>query len=96
MLESLKSTLSRIFASKTKSHFDLNGIIIPTESGRYTAFFQEIPNVFAEGDSEKEVKENLIKALELTFEYRRRKALSSDEHQIKGPKKKFHGTLELA
>lgn len=60
-------------ASKKKTEYILNGIIIP-DSGRFTAYFEEFPDVTAEGDTEEEVKNNLMIALKVVLKEKQKEA----------------------
>jgi predicted RNase H-like HicB family nuclease len=60
---------------KSKIKF-LNGNLVKAASGRYTAYFDEFPEIIAEGENEENAKENLILALKEVLKYR--KELSQD------------------
>jgi predicted RNase H-like HicB family nuclease len=78
-----------------RDHFGLNSVIFTTQSGRYTGFFEEFPEIIAEGETEIEVRKNLFKTLEIVLEHKRQKALLS-QPQVDRPQKRVHHTLELA
>ncbi len=56
----------------------LTGILIkdPSDNG-YTAFFAELPEVIAEGDTREKARENLITNLKCVLDYRREESESN-------------------
>ena len=46
----------------------LTGVLIGDEETGYTAYFIQIPNVIAEGDTQEEAKQNLMDLLSFHFE----------------------------
>ena len=48
----------------SKKKFDfLHGNLIESEPGRYVAFFDEFPEIIAQGNSEEDVKDRLLSGL---------------------------------
>lgn len=84
-------------STSEKEIFSLTGIIIETESKRYTAFFEEFPEVLAEGDTEEEVKMNLLNAVKTVLEYKKKQYNTSQLQygQPKGKTKQFTPKFEL-
>lgn len=51
-------------------NFQLTGIFVqdPIDKG-FTAFFAQLPNIIAEGDTEEEATKNLIQTVQTVFEH---------------------------
>jgi antitoxin HicB len=52
----------------------LTAVFEPAPEGGYTSHFEELPEVFSEGDSLEEAKANLLDALTQVMEYHREEA----------------------
>ena len=63
----------------TFDHFKLTVVYEPAREGGFTCSFEELPEVFSEGESIEEAEANLFDALKLVMEYHR------DEARRKGP-----------
>lgn len=57
----------------------LTGIVIPSKSGGFTGYFAEVPEAIAEGNTEKEVRENMMEALGIILDFRRSEAEPNHE-----------------
>lgn len=55
-------------------HLSLTAVFVPADEGGYLSHFEEFPEVFSEGESIEEAKENLYDALELVLEHHREEA----------------------
>lgn len=55
----------------------LTAFFEPAPEGGFTCGFEELPDVFSEGETMEEAKANLFDALELVMEYHRDKAQKS-------------------
>ena len=57
----------------TPNSFQLTGIFVkdPNDNG-FTAFFAQLPNIIAEGDTEEEATNNLIQTVQTVFEHQRK------------------------
>ena len=55
----------------------LTAVFEPAPEGGYTCHFEELPEVFSEGESLKEAKSNLLDALTQVMEYHREEARKS-------------------
>lgn len=53
-----------------KPELVLSGVLILNPSGRYTAYFEEFPDIVAEGDNETQAKDSLIETLLLVAQYK--------------------------
>ena len=53
-----------------QNNFKLTGIFVqdPNDKG-FTAFFAQLPNIIAEGDTEEEATRNLIQTVQTVFEH---------------------------
>jgi len=77
--------------NKHKSVKILHGNLIKSKSGGYTAFFEEFPEIVAEGENVKEAKQNLITIFVEVMQYKRERAndaiakpnLRDPEHTVK-------------
>ena len=59
----------------------LTGVFMKNkESGGYSSFIAEIPEVVAQGKSEKEAEENLFEAFQLIMDYKKEKLFGGNEH----------------
>jgi predicted RNase H-like HicB family nuclease len=54
--------------------FRLTAVYEPAPEGGYTCRFEELPEVFSEGETIEEAKTNLLDALNQVMEYHREKA----------------------
>jgi predicted RNase H-like HicB family nuclease len=52
-------------------HLKLTAVIEPAAEGGFTSRFEEVPDVFSEGESVEEAEGNLFDALKLVLEYHR-------------------------
>ena len=52
----------------------LTAVFEPATEGGYTCYFEELPEVFSEGDSLEEARANLLDALTQIMEYHREEA----------------------
>ena len=55
----------------------LTAVFEPAPEGGYTCHFEELPEVFSEGESLEEAKANLLDALSQIMEYHREEARKS-------------------
>ncbi|HQL78905.1 MAG TPA: type II toxin-antitoxin system HicB family antitoxin [Verrucomicrobiota bacterium] len=55
----------------------LTAVFEPAPEGGYTCHFEELPEVFSEGETLKEAKANLLDALTQVMEYHREEARKS-------------------
>ena len=57
---------------KTDSlHLDLTAVYEPAAEGGFTCSFEELPDVFSQGETLEQAKTNLLDALQLVMEYHR-------------------------
>lgn len=57
---------------ETKNKLSITGIIIQDdESGIFSGYFAEIPEAVAQGNTEEELRDNLISALQNVLEYKK-------------------------
>ncbi len=55
----------------------LTGIFVQDPSSKgFTAFFAQLPNIIAEGDTEEEATKNLIHAVKVVFEHQKNQELN--------------------
>ena len=67
--------------TESKVTLTLTGVVVKDEStGGFTGYMLEIPEVIAEGNSEKEVEKALFENLQLVLEFRR----EDFENEMKG------------
>jgi antitoxin HicB len=52
----------------------LTAVFEPAQEGGYTCHFEELPEVFSEGETVEEAKSNLLDALTQVMEYHREEA----------------------
>lgn len=57
-----------------KAKLKFTAVFVPAEEGGYCAYIEEIPGVNTQGETLKEVKENLLDALEFMLEVNREEA----------------------
>jgi predicted RNase H-like HicB family nuclease len=88
----LISRLKRLVSKR--STVTLNTVVISAESGGFTGFFEEFPEIIAEGETIKEVRSNLFKTLEIVLDHKRTKS-NANQPIVNRPKKHFHHTLEF-
>jgi predicted RNase H-like HicB family nuclease len=70
------------FAMSSKPlHLQLTATYEPAAEGGYTATFEELPDVFSEGETLAEAKANLMDALELVLDYHREQARKMPRHE---------------
>jgi len=62
-------------------HLRLTAIYEVAPEGGYTSTFEELPDVFSEGETIEEAKANLMDALELVLSYHRDQARKRQPHQ---------------
>ncbi len=62
-------------------HLQLTAIYEAAPEGGYTCTFEELPDVFSEGDTIEEAKTNLMDALELVLGYHRDQARKRQHHE---------------
>lgn len=55
-------------------HLHLTAVFEPAPAGGFTCGFEELPDVFSEGETLQEAKANLMDALELVMAYHRDEA----------------------
>lgn len=80
-----------------KMNIRLNLVLIGDENyGGFTAYFEEFPNVIAEGDNEEEAEFKLINLLKVALEYRTTKIVRADGQKQKGIRKELNFELEHA
>jgi predicted RNase H-like HicB family nuclease len=65
-----------MFRKKQKSELVLNGVLIQNPSGRFTAYFEEFPDIIAEGNDEPEAKKNLVEALIMVAQFKVKQRLA--------------------
>ncbi len=86
--------LRRILRRRKAKITSVTGNLVRGDHGRYAAYFDEFPELIAEGENSKEAKENLIEALKELLEYR--KAISKKQAESAGKQKVDHFQLEIA
>ena len=61
------------------NNIELTGIFVkdPNDNG-YTAFFAQLPNIIAEGDTENEATENLIHTVQTVFQHQKNMEIKQD------------------
>jgi len=59
------------FLVKTNLRLKLTAVFEEGPEGGYTCGFEELPDVFSEGETIEEAKANLVDALQLVLEYHR-------------------------
>lgn len=62
-------------------HLQLTAIYNAAPEGGYTSAFEELPDVFSEGETIEEAKANLLDALELVLSYHREQARKSQQDE---------------
>ena len=62
-------------------HLQLTAIYKAAPEGGYTSTFEELPDVFSEGETLEEAKANLLDALELVLSYHRDEARKSQSQE---------------
>lgn len=56
----------------TTEKFQLTGVFVQDpESKGFTAFFAQLPNIIAEGDTEEDATKNLIHTVQVVFEHQK-------------------------
>lgn len=65
----------------TNFHLQLTAIYKAAPEGGYTSAFEELPDVFSQGETLEEAKANLIEALELVLSYHRDQARQNQSHE---------------
>lgn len=56
----------------TNNNLELTGVFVQDpESKGYTAFFAQLPNIIAEGDTQEAAVENLINTVRVVFEHQK-------------------------
>jgi predicted RNase H-like HicB family nuclease len=78
----MKTTKSR---KRGKLSFNLTTVIEKAHEGGYIGFIEEIPGINTQGETLKEVQENIIDALLMALEYHREES----EKTLTGKKKGF-------
>ena len=68
-----------MFGKKKTPELVLSGVLIQNPSGRITAYFEEFPDVIAEGDNEHEAKKNLVEALIMVAQFKVKQRLAKME-----------------
>jgi predicted RNase H-like HicB family nuclease len=58
----------------------LTAVYEPAPEGGYTCRFEELPEVFSEGENIEEAKSNLLDALNQVMEYHREEARKNSSH----------------
>jgi predicted RNase H-like HicB family nuclease len=53
------------------SSLKLTAVFEPTPEGGFTCFFEEMPDVFSQGETVTEAESNLLDALKLVLDYHR-------------------------
>lgn len=70
----LKNTLMK------PNELELTGVFVQDTAGAgYTAFFAQLPNIIAEGDTESEAAQNLIEAVRSVFEHQKNIDFKQDD-----------------
>lgn len=59
---------------KSPGSVSLTAVFEPAPEGGFTCSFEELPEVFSEGETLEEAEANLFEALELVLEYHREEA----------------------
>ena len=54
-----------------KANPTYTAIIIKSDDGTYSGYVEEVPGVISQGDTEKELRENLLDALQMMLRYYR-------------------------
>ncbi len=63
--------------------FQLTGVFVQDPgTKRFTAFFAQLPNIIAEGDTEEEATENLIHTVQTVFEHQKNIELQKNTGNI--------------
>ncbi len=62
-------------------HLKLTATYEPAAEGGYLATFEELPDVFSEGETLAEAKTNLIDATELVLDYQREQSRKRPRHE---------------
>ena len=62
-------------------HLQLTAIYKAAPEGGYTSTFEELPDVFSQGETIEEAKANLLDALDLVLSYHRDQARSDKGHE---------------
>ncbi len=64
---------------ETTNKFNLTGIFVedPKSKG-YTAFFAQFPNIIAEGDTQEDASQNLLRLLRVSFEHQKNSELQNN------------------
>jgi len=70
-------------------HLQLTAIYKAAPEGGYTSTFEELPDVFSEGETIEEAKANLLEALELVLSYHRDEARKSQSHEFSTVRETF-------
>jgi predicted RNase H-like HicB family nuclease len=63
----------------------LTAVFEPAPEGGYTCHFEELPEVFSEGESLNEAKANLLDALTQVMDYHREEALKNAAPEFTRP-----------
>lgn len=62
----------------TTEKFQLTGVFVKdSESSGFTAFFAQLPNIIAEGDTEEDATKNLIHTVQAVFEHQKEVQINS-------------------
>ncbi len=72
----------KTFLKKKKPTLVLNGVLIENQSGRITAYFEEFPDIVAEGDNEDNAKDNLVEALMMVAQFKVKQRMDSTVSKV--------------
>lgn len=61
----------------SKPTIELNAILIPDDSGGFSAFFAQFPEAIAEGDNEQEAMQNLLEIFSIMLKDRSEESRNS-------------------
>jgi antitoxin HicB len=67
--------------SSAPFHLQLTATYEPAPEGGYIAGFEELPDVFSEGETLAEAKANLMDALELVLDFQREQSRKRPRHE---------------
>lgn len=53
------------------NNFELTGVFVQDANNGYTAFFAQLPNIIAEGNTQEEATKNLIETVKIVFNHQK-------------------------
>lgn len=60
-------------------NFELTGVFVQDSNAGYTAFFAQLPNIIAEGETVEEAEMNLINTVKIVFEHQKNTEFVQDD-----------------